>query len=503
MNGTTRSFIAPNRWALAFVLALLFGLGLSIRLTDLTDLPLDFHPTRQLFSAIKARAIYYQTATGIPEWQLDVTMRAYESDATLEPPVLDHLVAATYRIFGEHLWIARIYSSVFWLIGGIFFFLLVRELLPLDETLLSLTIYLFLPYGIFASRSFQPDPLMVMFLLIGLWAAMCWSSQPAWKWAILAGLAGGLAIFIKLTAVFFVAGGFIGAVLGRHSLKDALRLPQVWAMAVLAVLPGAAYTIYGVYIAKYLGSEFAGRFFPQLWIDPFFYLRWEGKIALILTHLGLALALLGLFFLRTRQARIFAISLWSGYAAFGMAFTYHIASHDYYSLPIIPIAALSLGALGGVVVRGLAEQASGSGWSRWFIRLTLLFMVVMNYWDVHVEMKTIDYRPQAEYWARVGDAVGHMPSTIALTQDYGYPLVYWGWQRATLWPETLSSILGGKPDNFKRRFNTLTKGMIYFLVTDFDQLKLQPELEGQLYGNYPIFAEGEGFVIFDLTQPLK
>ena len=51
MDVKSKSFIAPNRWALAFVLALLFGLGLGIRLTDLTDLPLDFHPTRQLFSA--------------------------------------------------------------------------------------------------------------------------------------------------------------------------------------------------------------------------------------------------------------------------------------------------------------------------------------------------------------------------------------------------------------------------------------------------------------------
>ena len=80
MNVQTKSFIAPNRWALAFVLALLFGLGLGIRLTDLTDLPLDFHPTRQLFSAIKARGIYYQTAPDIPEWQRDIATRTYNAE---------------------------------------------------------------------------------------------------------------------------------------------------------------------------------------------------------------------------------------------------------------------------------------------------------------------------------------------------------------------------------------------------------------------------------------
>lgn len=497
-----KSLLAPNRWALAFVLALLFGLGLGIRLTDLTDLPLDFHPTRQLFSAIKARGMYYQTAPNIPDWQREVALRAYEADATLEPPVLDSLVAASYRVFGERLWIARIYSSLFWLSGGIFLFLLAREFLTLDEALLSLTFYLFLPYGIFASRSFQPDPLMVMLILTGWWAAVRWSRQPAWKWAILAGLAGGLAIFVKLPAVFFVGSGYIGAVLSRHSLKGALRLSQMWGMAALTILPGAVYVIYGVFIAGYLGGEFGGRFFPQLLLDPFFYLRWEGKVALILSHLGLALALPGIFFLRTRENRIFVAALWMGYALFGMVFNYHIASHDYYSLPLIPIAALSLGALGGVTVRALAEQAARSVWKRWFVRLTLLFMVVMTFWEVRVHLLAVDYRPQKAFWVQVGEALGHQPSVIALTQDYGYPLVYWGWQKVTLWPEVRSQVFGARGGSLTERFERLTKGKRFFLVTDFEELQRQAGLEEYLRGHYPVYAEGEGYAIFDLSRRL-
>ncbi|MFZ5884735.1 MAG: ArnT family glycosyltransferase [Chloroflexota bacterium] len=498
----SNSFLAPNRWALALVLALLFGLGLGIRFTDLTDLPLDFHPTRQLFSAIKARGMYYQTAPGIPDWQREVALRAYEADATIEPPVLVSLVAASYRIFGERLWIARIYSSLFWIIGGIFLFLLAREFLTLDEALLSLTFYLLLPYGIFASRSFQPDPLMVMLILAGWWAAVRWSRQPGWTWALAAGLAGGFAIFVKLTAGFFVAGGFAGAVLSRFSLRQALRMPQVWGMAALTVLPGAAYVIYGVYIAGYLGSQFSGRFFPELLINPFFYLRWEGKVALIFGHLGLALALLGLFFLRTRESRIFVISLWAGYGLFGVIFNYHIASHDYYSLPLVPLAALSLGALGGVTLRGLAEQAERSEWKRWFARLTLLFIAVMTFWDVRVRLLSVDYRPQEAFWADVGETLGHSPGVIALTQDYGYRLVYWGWQKAERWPEVRNEVFGGRGDDLAERFERLTKGKIYFLVTDFDELQRQAGLEEYLRGHYPVYAEGDGFVIFDLTRRL-
>lgn len=503
MQVNSRSFIAPNRWALAFVLALLFGLGLGIRLTDLTDLPLDFHPTRQLFSAIKARAFYYQTAPDVPEWQRDIVTRTYIAEGNLEPPLFDALVAETYKVFGEHLWIARIYSSLFWMIGGVFLFLLARELLSLDEALLALTFYLFLPYGVIASRSFQPDPLMMMLILIGWWGAVKWGGQPSWKWVLVAGLAGGFAILIKLTAVFFITGGYIGAVLSHYSFKDALRNAQVWVMAVLTMIPGTAYVFYGVYVAKYLGSQFGGRFFPELWTDPFFYLKWESKVALILSHLGLALALLGLLFLRSRVERMVVIAFWISYAVYGMFFGHHISSHDYYSLPLIPIAAISLGALSGMLLRGLVDQAGVSVLMRGFIRLMVLFIVVMTFWQTRLDLLSVDYRPQEEYWASVGDAVGHIPSVVALTQEYGYPLVYWGWQRATVWPEYRSGVFAGNLNGFENRFNSLTNGQVYFLITDFEELELQPELEEYLYANYPIYKEGEGYIIFDLTQPLN
>jgi hypothetical protein len=208
-------------------------------------------------------------------------------------------------------------------------------------------------------------------------------------------------------------------------------------------------------------------------------------------------------FLRSRVERIFVVALWISYTVFGLFFSYHIASHDYYSLPLVPIAALSLAALGGVVVRGLAEQASGSGLKRVFIYVMLLFIVVASFWQVRVQLKSVDYRAQAEYWASIGDAVGHIPSVVALTQDYGYPLVYWGWQRATIWPEYRGGVFDVYTGSFEDRFKSLTNGRVYFVITDFDELKLQPELEEYLYANYPIHKEGEGYVIFDLTQPLK
>ena len=43
----------------------------------------------------------------------------------------------------------------------------------------------------------------------------------------------------------------------------------------------------------FLGQQFAFRFFPQLWSDPGFYLRWLGMIESVTGFGALALAVIG------------------------------------------------------------------------------------------------------------------------------------------------------------------------------------------------------------------
>ena len=72
--------------------------------------------------------------------------------------------------------------------------------------IIAVLFYLFLPYAVIASRAFMPDPLMVMAILAGLWAANRWIKQPTLVRALTAGLLCVAAIYIKVTAVFIVAG---------------------------------------------------------------------------------------------------------------------------------------------------------------------------------------------------------------------------------------------------------------------------------------------------------
>lgn len=546
MKDSPRSFFGRFH---TLTLVILFLAALSIRLYDLTDLPLDFHPTRQLFSALKARGMYYANASlsDAPAEQRQFAIQQGKLRATIEPEIIEKLTVFTWRFTGEQLWVARIYSSLFWLIGGIFIYLLARDLFgdtdasrkesfrennkeirdirPIrvirvqkDAPLFAVAFYLFLPYGVLASRSFQPDPLMVALIVGFWWAVNRWStsltpnsylaspnphpaSRDSLKFTILASLLGGLAIFVKLNAAFFVIGGALGAALGRASVRDLLRDKQVWAMIALGILPGAAWVAYGL-ARGFLGQQFGGRFMPELFLSPSFYLGWADMLNNVIGLLTFALALLGLFLINDKPTRALLLGLWGAYFAFAIFFDYHISTHDYYSLPLIPIAALALTPLADALFARLAATAARSRAKRLLAASVLTLGLVAVLWTSRVALKSTDYRPEAAFWNRIGATVRDF-RVVTLTQDYALPLAYWGWAGAANWPDSTDieyHALRGGGATFEKSFARLTKNKELFLVTDLADFARQPDLQVRL-SQFAIFAEGEGYIIYDLRQP--
>jgi len=505
-----------SRTVRIITLVLIFGVALASRLYDLTDLPLDFHPTRQLLSAIKARGLYYETEPdGISTWKLETAIRQAKLKSDVEPVVFERLVAFTYRFTGEKLWIARIYSSLFWLMGGIFLFLLVRELVSFESAVFSAAYFLFFPYAIIASRSFQPDPLMVMLILAFWWSFFRWSHftpDPSperkgggWINAILAGLLGGFAIFIKFSAAFFVIGGALGLAFSRFSVRDLLRNVQVWVMVVLGVLPALAYLVYGMFIAGFFGQQFSGRFIPMLLSNPLNYLQWETKASLAAGGIFIMLGLLGFLLASDRRVRRFLYGLWAAYLFYGLFFDYHTPTHDYYHLPFIPIVAISLAPLGEWFFARLTE-ATGRRWTRGAAYLILLYGLFSAVWDVRNQMKAVDYRPDAATWTEIGQQFEEDARIVALTQDYGSRLQYWGWRTAAVWPYigdlNYVDLRGGR-FSFENLFNTYSSQRDFFLVTDFSEFERQSELKERLFASYPVYAQGDDFLIFDLRNPVQ
>ena len=515
-----KPFFASSRLLLVLTLFILFGTALAIRVYDITDLPLDFHPTRQLFSAVKARGMYYEALPDVPEWQREFAIQQWKTKVTIEPEILERLAAFIYRYTGEQLWIPRLISALLWLIGGIFIFLLAHDMVSVDGAVLALAFYLLVPYGIYASRSFQPDPLMVTLIVAFWWLLYRWANSPLpegapigddkgqgvkveWKWAILAGLIGGLAIFVKFVAAFFVIGGALGALLGRFKIRELVRNPQVWMMGVLGGLPGAGWILYGKYVLGLFGGDLSGRFIPALLGDLVFYAQWQTKGVTVASSIGIMLGLLGIVLVRERVARAFLLGIWGAYLAFGLYFNYHISTHDYYSLPLIAIVAVSLASVGDWFFSHLGE--ADLGWVRSAVFIILLYGVFSTVWGVRNEMKSVDYRPQEAYWAEIRDALGPGASVVALTEDYGNRLAYWGWQKAAIWPSSgdlYQAQARGNPRDIDKLFAETTAQKSLFLVTDLEDFAKQTDLQAKL-ANYPVIAKGDSYLIYDLQHPLE
>ena len=497
------SFFGNSR-LVNLMLVIIFALGLGIRLLDLTDLPKEFVMPRQMYSFIKARGMYYEMAKNVPEWQREIAIHQWQEQVALEPPVFESIVAFTYLIFGEHMWIARIYSALFWLAGGLALFMLARRLTSTDGALVSLLYYLFLYFGILASRSFQPDPLMFALGLYALWAFEHWVESSSSKWAVAAGLLSGAAIFVKPPIMgFFLLGAFAAVLLSRMGLMNALRSRQVWSVAVLSALPIVLYLLIGLFVTKSLGSQTALRFFPELWTEGGFYVRWNNIIGNTAGAGAFLLSLLAIFLADPRRFRPMLIGLWIGYLVYGFTLSHHVTTHEYYQLPAIMIIALSLAAVGEAVFSKIADLYPQARLARLAVLAVMLFPIAAVMWDVRVFLFRKDYRPEVTIWQELGNKLGHTTPVLGLTEDYH--LAYWGFQDVDQWYLQADINLRERANpNFdiKAQFLDRAVGKKYFVVTLSDQFDAQPEIKELVTQSYPLYEEGPGYIIYDLEHPL-
>jgi 4-amino-4-deoxy-L-arabinose transferase-like glycosyltransferase len=498
----------PSRpLAVRALLIILLALGGLLRLLDLTDPPLDFQPSRQLRNSLVARDIYYRLLPSTDAQTLALTESFRRSVGQYEPPIIESIVAVTYRFTGGENYAApRLWGTLFWLLAGLALYDLLRRATSEWSALAALTFYLVLPFSVQASRSFQPDPLMTSAFVIGIYFLYRWSESTnrqlstanhqrsdTWRFALLAGLFLGLAALVKIVIAFFVGAAAIALVLFTLR-KDFWKSKQAWVMAALMVLP--ALTFYVL-----LNSGRSTEYFFSWSVALFklvssihFYADWLGFIGSLFGLTVIFASLAGIF-LAPPRLRWLLIGLWIGYAAYGLTLPFQMYTHSYYHIQLIPILALGLAAVLNPILETVAAQSPAR---RVTFVAVILALVGYQSWVARSVLIAEDFRHEPAFWESVGESIPADANTIALTQDYGYRLMLWGWRKVTLWP--LSTDLAAARNaerDLAARFDELTAGKEYFLVTAFNQLDKQPDLKKILDG-YPIAEEGEGFVLYDL-----
>jgi 4-amino-4-deoxy-L-arabinose transferase-like glycosyltransferase len=495
------SLFGRSKPLIILAILVIFAVGVGIRLINLTNPPLDFHAWRQLRSAAIARSFFYQM---MPSADPVVRQKAIDignNNPYMEPTVLERMVAITYRMVGhEYLWIARLYSIAFWMIGGIGLFLLSRNITSFDGAILAETVYLLIPFGVFASRSFQPDPLMVMWIIWAAYSLYKWSETKSWRWAILAAVISGIAVFIKIFAVFPIAAMAIGLSLSAWPIRKLIKQPQVWVTAaIMIVIPG----IYYLVIMGQAGPQYVNDWvlnFSGLLSKGWFYKRWLDMLHNLVDLTLILFAAISVLLLSGR-ARVLVIGLWTGYVLIGLSVPSLIISHTYYNLFIVPVAAISLSPLGQLIMGQIARQGI-------FIKVMFIGLACAGIfypaWNSRTQLIHDDYHNEILGWVKMGQELPQGARIIGITQDYNYRLQYYGWVILQSWPLTedqqMGVLAGGNMDmndpSWDTYFQTRIQNADYFLITNMAELNSQPRLNAELEA-YP-FIQGEGYILYNL-----
>lgn len=495
----------PQTWSALLIIFL--ALGGLLRLLDITDPPLDFQPSRQLRNSLVARDIYYSLLPSATTEQREAAASFALSVGKYEPPVIETIVAVTYLFTGgENIASARVWETFFWLAAGVALFNLMRRSVSLWAAFAALAYYLVLPFSVQASRSFQPDPLMTSAFVIGIyflyrWSEACGAQELApasknetWKWAILAGIFLGLAALVKIVIAFFAGAAAIALVLFTLK-KDFWKSKQVWAMAALMIVPAL---IFYILLNQSRSTEY---FFAwtvtliKLITSTDFYTKWLAFIGSLFGLTVIFLSLAGAL-LAPPRLRWLLTSLWIGYLLYGLTLPFQMYTHSYYHIQLIPIIALGLAAALNPLFESVAAQSQVGR-----VGFILLIVTGIGYqsWVARSVLVAEDFHHEPAFWQEVGDAIPADTDVIALTQDYGFRLMLWGWRKVSLWPLStgLSEERGGGQG--ADDFAAITDGKEYFLVTAFGQLEKQPDLK-IILEQYPIALQGDGYVLYDLQK---
>ena len=521
------------------IIGFLFIAAFGVRLYHINKPPLDFAPTRQYQHAHTARGYYYETLDSIPEPLREMSrINKERMGFSVEPRIIEYITVLGYRISGgEHLWIPRVLSTIFWMIGGVFLYLIARKITSFESAFFCMAFYLFLPFSILASRSILADPLMVMMLLCSLYYVLRYHDRPSMVRVLIAAAVSSFAIFIKPICIFLIYGAFLSLSVYREGIRGTIINKKLFLFIIVSMLPAISYYVTGMVMnVGSLRGQASGSFLPHLLLRPYFWRDWLDMIGRVVGFVALIGGIAGLFLMRSALSRVFLTGLWIGYVVFGLTFTFHIHTHEYYHLQFIPVIALSIAPVGTLAVGRMLHFLSSKK------RVVVLTIVLgaclfagffglrgLNLESHKKELKFLgsvaginpqflkfireDFARELKMAEEIGDIVDHSTSTVFLTSDFGRSLTYHGILSGLPWPISLSLrerketgiAIPDEDELFNLNYLTIrTHGKYvqctpdFFIVTDFGEFEQQQSLKKFLSTNFPILARNEDYVIFDL-----
>jgi 4-amino-4-deoxy-L-arabinose transferase-like glycosyltransferase len=458
---------------------------------------------RELHNGLVARQFYYGDGGGLPAWKQRVLAELGDVVRPIEPPVLDLIAAGAFRLAGgEELWIPRLVSTLFWIVGGVFLYLIAARLTRPDGALVALAVYLFWPYGAFISRLYMPDAMMVALLLAATLTVIRYWEQPSLGRLVAAGAVSAAATAAKPgVALLFLLAVFIAIAASRRVLIESVTRGRVPLFVALAVLPSLVYYVYGTQVKDFLAGQSEGRIEPALVATTWFWAGWWEMVSIVLRFpqaqaylalVPLAAGAAGVVAARPGTPRATILGLGVGYVAFAFMFTAYVPSHPYYSLPLVPILALSMGALTGFFL----ERLDGRRNVRRALLAFVALVIGIAAFKTHAVLTPSAPARQIADYERIGEVTAHTTRAIYVDMRLRSPISYWGWMVGNYWyPPTPAQDLPTSGDPFPAWIDAAESE--YLIVVEVSELETEPRLRAFTRA-LPVVERTSRYAVFDL-----
>lgn len=456
---------------------------------------------RDYTSAILARDFYFKHTNSVEEWRKEIVHIIRQNQPILEPPITEWLVSLIYRAVGsEQIWFARLLTSSFWLVGGIFLYRTVRIVSSTDAAVFATAYYLLVPLSILLSRSFQPDSLMMMLFLISLFNIFRYYERPSGFRLVTAASISGLTLLYRPLVLFTLFGAFTALAIHQKTTWKRVIDRQYLIFIVVSLLPTVLYYGYGIFAAGFLRWKVETSFRPHLLLHREFWKEWLGLGVKAVGYTALLGALVGVPMLRKGLSRSLVIGLGVGYVVFGLVFTMHIHTHGYYHAQLIPIVAISFGPVVTLVINHLRQVCTK--WYWWMPVIgALLLVMLFNIREVRGRLGS-QVLESEETAREIGEIVNHSSNTVYLAYHYGLPLQYYGELSGAYWPRRITYWLYRRPGerelSIEERLSALDFAPDYFIITNFKEFNgHHTDLKEFLANNNcPLVAESDQYLIY-------
>lgn len=249
-------------------------------------------------------------------------------------------VALLYEVLGPHEVIGRAVSVALYAEACCVLFALVRRLFDDGTALLAVLFYSMSTIVYYYSRSFQPDMLMALSSIVGLYYFWRWTETGTFSTLALSAVGVCVATLIKPFSLYL---GLPLLYLAQRAFGwKMLRRQELWLFAITVIAPAVFWYRHSYHLWLDYGNTFGvfGGWVKYKIFPPDLRLTWsaikellDNLLILIATPVGCLLMLIGFF--RPPPQRNYLLHVWgAGFMVAILLAAKGILAHDYYQMPV-------------------------------------------------------------------------------------------------------------------------------------------------------------------------